>query len=359
MRGQASLVIAPDCSPTWSRRLLDLFQEVLALLPPDARWKTTFETTVIGSSSSMLRGTYAGSPESATGHAGLLVVDLSQRAPLPANVASDELIKIAREGPKQAVAGRAPPIPGGRGAPPVPTSDIATSSIPTGGLQPVGPTGPLRPPIAWGDDDDDNPRSRLGWYIGGGIVLLGLLLVSALVGGWYWFDDFTTKKLRQRFSDYAKAADGNEPQIGEEKALDLSDWRRAYRDDKDSIDLPEAAFPILLSALRTTPVDETTVQDPNARRLLIAAVRALSDGKENDVNLLDHAETLGLVIPEELQDAKRKAIATFLSGWLASDAGTPGKATPFQDFDSLQKKIDLTNKFISARSVDFEIAQFW
>lgn len=345
MRGQATLVIAPDCSPTWSRRLLDLFQEVLALLPPDGRWKTTFETMVIGSSTSVLRGTYAGSPESATGHAGLLVVDLSQRSPLPANVAPDELIKTAREGPKQAV-GKAPPIPDGRGTPPVPVSGFETGSITTGGLQPVGPTGPVRPPMTWSDDDEDKPRSRLGWYIGGGIVLLGMVLVSALVGGWYWFDDLTTKKLRQRFLDYARIADGNEPQIGEEKALALADWHRAYRDDKASIGLPEAAFPILLSALRTQAVNATTIQDPNTRGNLVAAAKALAVGQSDEAKLLDYSATLGLVVPKDMDDAKIKAAATFLSGWLA-DRSSPDKAISLQDFASLQTRINLASEFIN------------
>ena len=114
LRGQASLVIAPDCSPTWCRRLLELFQEVVALLPPEGRWRTTFETTVIGTSASLLRGTYAGSAESSTGRAGLLAVDLSQRSPLPANVPADEFIDVARQGPKQEITTRAPRMQIGR-----------------------------------------------------------------------------------------------------------------------------------------------------------------------------------------------------------------------------------------------------
>jgi hypothetical protein len=345
MRGQASLVIAPDCSPTWSRRLLDLFQEVLALLPPDGRWKTTFETTVIGSSSSMLRGTYAGSPESATGHAGLLVVDLTQTAPLPANVVADDLIKIAREGPKQAVAGKAPPIPGGRGAVPLFAAGTETSPMPTIGVHPAGPSGPSRAPVAWDADDERASPSRLGWYIGGGMLLLGVILVSVLVGGWYWFDDFTTKKLRQKIAHYADIEDGKDAAGNTSPTPD--EWSRAYREDDADMRPAGAVFALLLSALRTKTVDNGSVNNADARRSLVRAVQAIADQKEPET-LLDRAAEVGLSVPDDLDAKQKKDAGVFLGGWLASDRIAGGNAAVLHDFDRLQDRINLAVDFISA-----------
>ena len=205
MRGQPSLVIAADCSPAWCRTLLELFQEVYALLPPDNRWRTTFDTTVIGSSSSLLRGTYAGSPESAAGHAGLLVVDLSSRVPVPANMATDDFVSVARQGPKQAVArgpSRMPSLP-------------PTLEGPAGPMQPVGQTtvgqttaDPHHPPRAPDSWDDDEPKSRLHWYILCGVLFAAIALVGAVVGVWYWRDHAITKDCQDRIYVYAEADAG-------------------------------------------------------------------------------------------------------------------------------------------------------
>lgn len=349
LRGQPSLIIAPDCSPTWSRRLLDLFQEVLALLPPDGRWKTTFETTVIGSSSSLLRGTYAGSPESAAGHAGLLVVDLSQRGPLPANVALDEMIAIARQGPKQAAAGRAPPLSGMGNAPMLPGTAIEGAAVTAGGLRPAGPVGPSRAPVA-SFDDDETPRSQVGWYIGLATVLLGAVLVGGSVGVWFWLDGRTTQELQIRFNAYADIADEKMPsrEQGVDAPPGLQNWKRLFRDDKDSSNVSDAAFPILLSALRTKRVDATTIQDRERRRELVAAANALADIKGDRAKLLDHASVLGLTIPENLDANKKNAVTTFLASWLYQDGDKPGAATPLDDFAGLNTKINLAGRFIEA-----------
>lgn len=304
MRGQATLVIAPDCSPTWSRRLLDLFQEVLALLPPDGRWKTSFETTVIGNSSSLLRGTYAGSPESAAGYAGLLVVDLSQRAPLPANVAPDELITIAREGPKQSAAGRAPPMPGGFATPAMPTASLDTTAMPTGGLRPAGPLGPTKPPVAWGDDDDA-PRSRLGWYILTAVVLAGVVLAGGMVGGYLWLDARETERLTKKIEAYADIEDGKDA----DDCPTLEEWQRAFRKDPENTP-DKQAFDLLLSALRTKPVGAEQIKTPIGRAKLLTAVRDVMTGKD----VLANATTLG-ALPQFPQpdDATRDCVDSFLT----------------------------------------------
>lgn len=347
VQGQPSLLVAPDCSPMWCRRLLELFQEVLSLLPPDSRWKTTFETTVVGASSSLLRGTYAGSPESAAGHTGLLVVDLSQRAPLPANAGASELIAIAREGRKRPVAGSAPPLPKPDSPPILPTDDFDVALSQSAGQGSVELARQPKAPVAWDDDGDgdDVPRSRLGWYIGGGMVLLGTVLVSALLGSWYWYDGYITNQLQRKIEDYAEAVGDQE--LPDDATPTVADWNQAYGKDGPTVKPDDRGFPLLLSALRSKPVGKKCVQDKQSRQNLLRASDAFARNKVDAKSLVDDARNLGLSIRDDFDESRCKALAVLLSEWLTFGASESGNNTA-PTLDSIQVRVDLAEVFVDA-----------
>ena len=334
MRGQPSLVIAADCSPAWCRTLLELFQEVYALLPPDNRWRTTFDTTVIGSSSSLLRGTYAGSPESAAGHAGLLVVDLSSRPPVPANMATDDFVSVARQGPKQSVARgpsripSLPPIPEGTAGPMLPVGQT-TVGQPTAGRH--------HPPVNPGDFDEE-PKSRLLWYILCGVLLAAILLVGAVVGVWYWRDHVITKDCQERIYAYADAdADGGK--APDEKSVPtFHDWRRAFRGEKETHPA-EAEFPLLLSAMAGEKVGKAQVVSIEGRSKLVAALQSVLQGE----NVLANAGTLGVQVTRG-EDTKEEqtALESVVSGWINSTKPKIG------DVRTLQQAIDAATQVVAA-----------
>jgi hypothetical protein len=334
LRGQPSLVIAPDCSPAWCRTLLELFQEVLALLPADNRWRTTFDTTAIGGSSSLLRGTYAGSPESAKGYAGLLVVDLSSRIPVPANMATDDLVSVARQGPKQSVArgpSRAPSLPPPMGEALSPAGEAA-SPMPVG--QPrVGSPQPPKAPVDW---DDDEPRPRLQWYILGGLLLAAVALSAFVLAASYWRDAMATVSCERRISAYADA-DGSSPP---DSAPTLEEWRRAFRDDRNPP--TEADFPLLLSALRTKGVGSSEIASAAQRSKLLSAIRGVLEGK----GVLEHAATLGVGVALPGNADARAAMEMLLTGWIASRATQP----KISDVKTLQEAIDAATQVVLAAS---------
>ena len=333
MRGQPSLVIAPDCSPAWCRTLLELFQEVYALLPPENRWRTTFDTTVIGSSSSLLRGTYAGSPESAAGHAGLLVVDLSSRVPVPANMATDDFVSVARQGPKQAVArgpSRMPSLP--------PTLEGAAGPMLPVGQTMVGQTtaDPHHPPRAPDSWDDDEPRSRLHWYILCGVLLAAIALAGAVVGVWYWWDNVVTKNYQDRIYAYADA-DGGEPD-GPKSLPTIDDWRRAFRDDKKFPANDE--FPLLMSAIATKKVGKADVDSIEERSKLVAAVQGVLQGKD----VLENAEILGAEVTRREDAKEHTALESVVSGWINSTKPKPN----ISDVGTLQQAIEAATEVVAA-----------
>jgi hypothetical protein len=333
-RGQPSLVIAPDCSPTWCRTLLELFQEVYALLPPDNRWRTTFDTTVIGSSSSLLRGTYGGSPESAAGHAGLLVVDLSSRAPVPANMATDDFVSVARHGPKQSVArgpSRMPNLP--------PTLEGTA-----GPILPVGQTtvrqssvGRHHPPVNPGDFGDE-PKSRLHWYILCGVLLAAIVLVGGSVAAWYWLDHVITKGCEERIYAYADA-DGEKPDDPKSLPTIEDCWRRAFRGENE-VHPAESEFPLLLSAMATKKVGKTQVDSIEGRSELLTAVQGVLQGKDVVVN----AERLGADITRPKHKEERASQESIVLGWITSREATPA----ISDIDTLELAINAATEVVAA-----------
>jgi hypothetical protein len=190
IRRQPCLLIAPDCTPEWSRKMLGLFQEILSLVPSGSRWAIPFETTVLGSSTALLRGTYAGSPESAAKAPGVLVVDLSAREPVPPAFASVSLVTMARQGARptatptiKGTAVTSPPpfpstVPGPTAAAQSPvTEDSSAMASPS----PSTRVGPPSYPGDFHEGDRSTPSSRLPLVIVG-ITAAAVLFLAAISG---------------------------------------------------------------------------------------------------------------------------------------------------------------------------------
>jgi len=180
VHNQPTMLVAADSSPASCRRLLTMFAEASAVVPPAKRWAITFDTTTLAPDGILWRGTYAGSPESHASQPGLLVIDLSRPQPIPATMASGDLIQIARNGPAKAALPTAisgerrggpppailPPIPGAPQAPaPFSVGPLATRSR----------------------HDDDWEEVPLGRSRGGGsrtLIKVGVVLAAiAILGG--------------------------------------------------------------------------------------------------------------------------------------------------------------------------------
>jgi len=207
LRGAPTLVVAADSSPASSQILLDLFDEVYSLLPPSRRWEIPFETTLVATNSpAALRGTYAGSPESATPGTALLV-DLAARVPVPLEFEGSDLVSTARTGSARRVssttqAGKGPhpavplPVPGGPplglpensdpygfdnlltdegfGPPPVPGGQGPPLPPPPGGIVPNRGRG--------GDDEPAESARRNPALLSAAIVAVLLLILAIGVG---------------------------------------------------------------------------------------------------------------------------------------------------------------------------------
>ena len=96
-----TLFVAQDSTPQSSQMLLKLFAEASALLNQAERWDTTFETTILGKSQSLLQGTYKQSAESEIQQTGLLRLEVGQQQRVPAELMNSPLCVLAREGEKQ------------------------------------------------------------------------------------------------------------------------------------------------------------------------------------------------------------------------------------------------------------------
>jgi len=258
-------------------------------------------------------------------YAGLLVVDLSSRARVPASMTADDLVSVAREGLKQPISpgpSRIPSLPptlGGGAEPTFPVGQTAVDSH--------------HPPKAPGsfDDDDDEPKSRLHWYILAGVLLAAVVLVAGSVAAWSWLDAMATQGCRNKISQYADSDGEKKPK--KESVPTIEDWKRAFRDDKQFPS--EAEFQLLLSALRTGKVNKDSVV--NQRTGLLAAVRDVLQGKNGVAN----AKTLGANVASTVDEKTQPAIDSLVEGWIAS------KATPQIDsVNKLQKAIESATQVV-------------
>lgn len=136
LRNEPTLLIGTDSSDESCRRMLMLFQQALALIPPNKRWGVTFDTTTL-TPDVLWRGTYAGSPESLVSQAGVHVIDLRHPQTIPATMAVGELVEEARRGPKKVAAASIIPV--------TPTG-LQPSLEGVGSGEPAPPTPPAPPP---------------------------------------------------------------------------------------------------------------------------------------------------------------------------------------------------------------------
>lgn len=189
IHNQPTLIIGRDPSPASCRQLLMLFQEALAVVPQAKRWAITFDTTTLAADGILWRGTYSGSPESQMSQPGLLVIDLGRSQAIPVNMATGELVRIARNGPPQNQ-----PVPGRPSTPvavPVPkergefSTDDGMLGVPQRIPNAVG--GPTRmPPPPGADEWVEIPLGRQpakrggnGWIIAG----IGVAVLMLIAGG--------------------------------------------------------------------------------------------------------------------------------------------------------------------------------
>lgn len=238
------LVVAPDSSPAWCRRLLALFAEALALVPPQKRWGVTFDTTILSAAPVNWRGTYAGSPETSFQQSGLLVVDLRVRAPIPvpADMAGSPLVAQARTG-RVAPAGSGVSVPAG---PPVsagaigglsPTLFDGLPAMPSGGPVPEPP--PSHTTSAqkkWsarpaGHHQYEDPNADR-WKMWATVVVL--LVFTLLASGGYAFVRFDVigqvrhSWARAHIDAWAQQGDGKPPGGRYSGTPDVESWKYAY-----------------------------------------------------------------------------------------------------------------------------------
>jgi hypothetical protein len=282
VRGQATLIIGRDSSPESCRRMLALFQEALAIVPPAKRWGVTFDTATLAPEGVLWRGTYAGSPESQTAQPGVLVIDLARPQPIPQNLEAGELVTIAREGPprpvmpKPGAAGigsQAPPAPGGS----QPSSSAAEFGRAASGGRPPqyavsGPGGAPPPaPIPgadWpgapsGGEGQRGPSHRgLIWGLAACCALILLAIIGA--GAYLVVPRVLQGQALDRFHRFASKHDGKSV------APTAADLRRATGMTSDELkdDEAKAAVAFLNDWL---PSDEAT----DARALAVSKAEEL------------------------------------------------------------------------------------
>jgi hypothetical protein len=323
------LVVAPDSSPAWCRRLLVLFAEALALVPPQKRWAVTFDTTILSAAPVSWRGTYAGSPESSLQQPGLLVVDLRRRVPIPvpADMAGSPLVAQARTG---RVAGTGsgvgapggppvipgPPVPGGAVGGLSPTLFDGLSAMPSGGPVPEPP--PSRTTSARakraarreGYHDYEDPYADR-WKMWATVAALGSLML--LAGGVYAFFHFDVigqvrhRLARAHLDAWAQQGDGKQP-AGAHSEPDVKTWTYAYSvpggGQKKKNEPPAGPNPELLakkelldllnSALLTAAVTPETIKTgEQAQRLIDSCSRLMS----KELQVADFA-VIGATLPE-------------------------------------------------------------
>lgn len=362
VRNKPVLVIAPNASPEWCRRLLDLFAEALALVPEERRWSVTFDTTVLSNAPVLWRGTYAGSPESRGRQPGLMVVDLAQRAPVPAELAGSTLVSLARSGaPAPTVTGpRVPVLPGSgpEKGPPIPTpidqgSILSTKpasripSVPGRGQSNAGRVPEPEPSSEW--------QAKVAWVV----VAIGLL-IAVSVGVFYVLGVPSIIKegnARSLVKAWADQDDGKKPPRAPEPTIDT--WLTMFgeADPKakgDSVtglnrQEVEGALPLLNSALLTKSVNQDAVSTSEKVQSLVRQLQNLRGGNLN----ADELAAIGV----RLQAAEKPADELIVA-WV-NELVREGrlKADQDQPIQEVQRWVDLLRPLASVVSHPADAAQ--
>lgn len=309
-KGQPTLIIAPDSSPAWCRRLLALFAEALAFVPVAKRWDVSFDTTVISSAPVLWRGTYAGSPESMNRHPGLVVIDLARRPQVPVESAGLTLVADARAGrlaePPPPIeicgaTGRRPPAGGGRKPDDI-FDDLEYDS------RPPPPPGGVSPGPGWSRPPAKKPKSKTGLFVMIGGIVAAVLLLVAVVGGlvaWSLYHGHQVAQAEQRIQAWAAVADGNPPQ-GPEPSF--ADWTLVYQIPAEppkverNAAAPAAAVPdqarlknvvkLVNLALLSAPIEKRPSRDGGAGSLM--ALVELAERLQTNKASLDDLVTIGV-----------------------------------------------------------------
>jgi hypothetical protein len=295
VKNKPVLVIAPDSSPEWCRRLLALFAEALALVPPARRWNVTFDTTILSVAPVTWRGTYAGSPESGSRQPGLLVVDLRGRPAVPEEMAGLPLVQQARAGVTAAPTAVLRPGPKPPVEPP-PIDDDGPILIP--GKAPGVPNAPP-PPFPRGHHEYETPNHWQAWIAWGVIALLVLIAVPIGVffwaGGWKRVERHLAK---QTITAWAARSDGNEPN-GQSK-LTHETWLAAYgqqtANQPTGLDTNKltSILELLNSSLLTAEITPESIKGVDEVNKLISKLEALRSG---NVQVADF-KAVGVMLPQ-------------------------------------------------------------
>jgi len=205
LENQPTIIVTNDCSPQNSRLLLALYCEALALLPENKRWLVTFETMITGPTTSLWRGTYAGSPESSTVAPGIELIDLRTKSSLPSKYEASQLVEVARTG---VLAVSSSPVPVKKPISPIPKvpSSEATSEQPppiwsssTG----IATSNPARTPtverVIYRAKRPEKSFNHLLWIVPLILLLVTIVGITIAVGFSY----------REEIATYFKSKDKN------------------------------------------------------------------------------------------------------------------------------------------------------
>jgi hypothetical protein len=295
VKNKPVLVIAPDSSPEWCLRLLNLFAEALALVPEERRWGVTFDTTILSTAPVLWRGTYAGSPESGARQPGLTVVDLAQRSPVPAEWAGLPLVQVSRSGAPAPTRGGTrvpgvPALPGARGekGPPIPPSiDDGPITVPatTSGVPPVPGRGGRKVRSGAESEPSNDWQAKVAW-----VVVAVIFLIAVSIGTFFGFDvpgRYKEKRARKIINAWADQADGKKPEGSDDPTIDT--WLTAFGEMKPKANADpstgltrnavQSVLPLLNSALLTATVTWDTIDTAKKVSGLISRLQALRTGQ--------------------------------------------------------------------------------
>jgi hypothetical protein len=279
LRNEPTLLVGPDSSPASCRRMLALFTEALAIVPPTKRWLVTFDTTTLQADGILWRGTYAGSPESQATQAGVLIVHLSKPQPLPPHLLAGELVEVARKGGLASPAGGQSVAHCGASAASVAPrlgnqagevfKSVASGSAASGHAPP--PPAPLNEG-EWEDVPLGGSRTRRssgsGLLVAGLVFsLLAMLLLAGVGGLLVWRNIFAPANAIQRIQDFANNKEDT-------AAPTLQDVCTALHIDPQSQEASaiKANLAFLNAVLASDKVPKKDVKDAESLQAMLKAV---------------------------------------------------------------------------------------
>lgn len=335
---QPTLLIGPAPSPASCRRMLTLFEEALAIVPPAKRWEITFDTTTLAPNGILWRGTYVGSPESQALQPGLLVVDLCRPQPIPADMAAGPLVNIARTGSDPVSTSRGAVTPVGTPSGGVPAGGVDLFA----GIDGRGLRVPIAPPPPPPEDEDEweeitpSGKKTSRWLITilaiTATAAVLLLLVGVGVGAFVWRQTQVarTDALR-RIQDYAANLEGSKAPTKDDVVTAREPWREGGISDDEVGNQEYLAF--LNAVLASKEVTEKELADTQALEKMLEAVADVRTVPANESR-----KSWPTVLGRELSPEEENLLVAFHSGAFP----TYGE---FRDLaDGFQRLVELTTK---------------